>query len=355
MSASARETLDAMSDDQLRGLFARKEGADSKLPRDIGRGQAKKAKDKDKDKETKPQRPPTLQELLSCPLSNIFEVRLGQADIIRVAGNDAFKRGDTATAVQLYTRALQHCAMDETRMSSDTHKLRQAMYTARDPLHLNLARCYLKTEQFRECIASAHKVSRAGGEDGAPVPPPLELKALVLLARAHGELGEYDEAEGVVAEAVRRAEMHASVAATQTQTQAEAEAEAAGGDGEGRGADDEDGGAAEAAASDSTLAASCHTQAQALLAIVACAPQIRQEIALRSRSDRKREKALWAGALGPPPKLGSSVAGSRVGVGVGAAAADWAAAMWAFVASLGVWEVLACALMVCSVPLWVRR
>ena len=325
-----RKKLDSLSDEQLRTLFAKRDGgsgggggvssggASAILPgRARGRvgssssgnggidsnrgiyttgktGEEAASNRRDgaggrekEDRDKAPQRPLTLDELLSCPLSNIFEVRLGQADVLRTAGNDAFKKGQVDIAVQLYQRALRHCSMDEDRMSADTHRLRQAMYVARDPIHLNLARCFHKLERHRECVASARSVVRADGEDGPAVAAELELKALVIASRACIELGEYDEAEAGIARALQRAAAWRKYLAAAPPPLAAA--------------DDDDDAAAVAPAVDTAPGAGdggdCSDRLAAIDAIVACAPLLRGSIAARSRTDRLRERQLWTGTL----------------------------------------------------------
>jgi len=200
----------------------------------------------------------TLDELLTSPLSNIFEVRVGQANVLRSAGNEVFKKGDYAVAIKLYERALKHCAMDEDRMSAQTHKLREKMYEGRDPIYLNLARCYFKEKRFRDCVNSAKGVSRTEGDDAFPVPPALELKALVLASSGYTELGEYTEAEASLDRAQERLESVCLMQASEAQEKVE------------------------------------------LGKILAGAQAMRQSIKARAALDRRKQRDTWRGALWGP-------------------------------------------------------
>lgn len=227
--------LSSMSDDELRNMF--------KNP--IG----KEAQKKDDGLN----RPLTLDELLKSPVSNIFEVRVGQANILRSAGNENFKMGNMELAIRLYERALMHCSMNEDRMSQESLKLKQQMFFARDPIHLNLARSYLKEKRFRDSVTSAKSVLRGIGEEEVlPAPIEIELKALVILARGYIELGEYDNAESALSKAKSEFEKHKDRAAEDVAK---------------------------------------------LNAIVSVFPQLRQTIKFCIFQDRKKQRAQWRGAL----------------------------------------------------------
>ena len=196
----------------------------------------------------------TLDELLTSPLSGIFEVRLGHASILRAAGNENFKMGSFARAVLLYERALLHCSIDIENMSVETLKIRQQMYEGRDPVYLNLARCYLKVGRFRDCVNSALCVSRTEGEEEErfPVPVDLKLKALVIAANGYIELGEYETATNTINSA--------------------------------------------SACFDSVVLSDTGAKDK-LGIIVASLPTLRQSIKVRSARDRQKERDTWRGAL----------------------------------------------------------
>jgi len=177
-----RDQLAKMSDDELRGMFLSSSSSSSKQP-------------------TPPaEKMLSLDELLNAPVSNIFELRVGQADILRGAGNSRYREGDIETAVRLYERALKHCSMDDERMSAETLKLKEKMFAGRDPLYLNLARCYIKQGRLRDGVNAAKSVGRASEKEAVAFPVPLELqfKALLLQARGSVELGEYDQAAAIL-------------------------------------------------------------------------------------------------------------------------------------------------------------
>ena len=196
----------------------------------------------------------TLDELLTSPLSSIFEVRLGHASILRAAGNENFKMENFARAILLYERALLHCSIDIEKMSVETLKIRQQMYEGRDPVYLNLARCYLKVGRLRDCVNSALCVSRTEGEEEErfPVPVDLKLKALVIAANGYIELGEYETATNTINSA---SACFDSVVVSET------------------GAKDK------------------------LSIIVASLPTLRQSIKVRFARDRQKERDTWRGAL----------------------------------------------------------
>ena len=279
-----KEDFDRMSDDELRQMFSnptgggggggRKQAPGAPRPQQQGQPAGKK--------KDGPGRKLTLDELLTSPLSNIFEVRVGQANILRAAGNDNFKLANYELAIKLYERALKHCAMDEDRLSAETQKLKQQMYEGRDPIYLNLARSYLKTGRFRDCVNSAKSVSRTQGVDNEyPVPLELELKALVIAANGFIELGEYAEADDALTRATAR-------------FQAEADKPPAEG---GPGLD----------------------KLRAL--IESTVPSLRQAAKVRAAQDRRTQRQMWRGALwGPSPPVAGAGAGAEAGAGAGAGA-----------------------------------
>lgn len=187
MEAQAvKDQLSRLSDDELRTMFVTASSSSSKQTQ--------------QQQQPQHQQELSLSSLLESPVSNIFELRVGQADVLRGAGNSRFREGDVDTALLLYERALKHCLMDDERMSAETLKLKEKMFAGRDPLYLNLARCYIKLGRLRDGVNAAKKVSRASEGEAAefPVAAELEFKALLLQARGSVELGEYDEAEAAL-------------------------------------------------------------------------------------------------------------------------------------------------------------
>ena len=184
---SVKDQLSRLSDDELRTMFVTTSSSSSKQPQ----------QQRQQQQQQQQQQELSLSTLLESPVSNIFELRVGQADVLRGAGNSRFREGDVNTALLLYERALKHCLMDDELMSAETLKLKEKMFAGRDPLYLNLARCYIKLGRLRDGVNAAKRVRRAIESEATefPVAAELEFKALLLQARGSIELGEYDEAE----------------------------------------------------------------------------------------------------------------------------------------------------------------
>jgi hypothetical protein len=75
----------------------------------------------------RPKGPLTMEQLLAAPPSNIFEVRVGQAEVLRQAANEAYDQNRLDDAVKLYERALYLCNFDNATMKfelNEEHKLK---------------------------------------------------------------------------------------------------------------------------------------------------------------------------------------------------------------------------------------
>lgn len=145
--------------------------------------------------------PLTVQELLNAPKSPIFEVRLKQAEILRLAGNDAFKEKKMPEALLLYERALFHCNFEDATMKfefTDTHKV--AVYNAKDPLHLNCARAAMKIGAWRDSLVHLNSILNRDKEDTCKDEITLR-KAFFLGGKVYMKLNEWDHAKNYFAKA----------------------------------------------------------------------------------------------------------------------------------------------------------
>lgn len=136
----------------------------------------------------------SLEDLLAAPRSHIFEVRLKQSQILRVAGNDSYKNGLWSEAQQLYERALHHADFEEATMSfefSKEHRLQVFLTT--QPVLLNLARCALQDGRNRDAIRLAKealtKFADIESDDS------VVGKVHYLCGKAYFQLGEYAQAQ----------------------------------------------------------------------------------------------------------------------------------------------------------------
>ena len=147
-------------------------------------------------------RPLTMTELLTGPRSSIFEIRLGQAEVLKQAGNDNYKQGHTSDAVKLYERSLYQSEFESAKMSFEfTQEHREKVYLSREPVFLNLARCALLEERFRDALAMTAKIVRPEGADHGQPSLVTKAKALFLRGKAHLALSEYSQAEEELAAA----------------------------------------------------------------------------------------------------------------------------------------------------------
>eukprot|EP01041_Mallomonas_annulata_P005525 gene5525-11134_t len=121
--------------------------------------------------------------------SYIFEERIEEAERLKEQGNLAFHSGDLDGAIKLYEQSLYHSDFDEAQMNlelMDVHV--QRVYSARDPVYLNIARLQLKREQPKQIIENVTKVLRVD------TPKDRISKARYLLGRAYLLLRDYDRA-----------------------------------------------------------------------------------------------------------------------------------------------------------------
>lgn len=100
----------------------------------------------------------TAEELLVAPRSHIFEVRLKQSQVLRIAGNDCFEEGDFSTATKLYERALYHANFDNANMGFQLQLEQEAeIYSTIIPVHLNLSRCATKRQEYTSALSLVQK------------------------------------------------------------------------------------------------------------------------------------------------------------------------------------------------------
>lgn len=103
--------------------------------------------------------PLSLSELLDAPKSSIFEVRLKHAEILKEAGNDAFKQTKYEVSEKLYEKGLFHVNFDNATMSfefDDSH--RKMVKLLQDQLNLNLSRCSYQNGKFKDSISFADTI-----------------------------------------------------------------------------------------------------------------------------------------------------------------------------------------------------
>ena len=146
----------------------------------------------------------TLEQLLKAERSHIFEVRVKQSEVLRLAGNQRFKEHSSsssetqlAEAIELYQRALYHAGFEESTYNfelTDAH--RASVRAAKAPIHLNLARCMMKQCRYREAIQEARKAI-AVTETGNEAEMDFAIKANWIAGKAFFELQEFDEAEKI--------------------------------------------------------------------------------------------------------------------------------------------------------------
>ena len=139
--------------------------------------------------------PLTLKQLIEAPRASIFELRLKQAEILRLAGNDCFQKELLKESLQLYDRALYHANFEESQMKFDFKEQHQRdIYDVIDPIRLNGARVSLKIGEYRRAITYIQPVLTREKEDLKPTEKTLQ-NAYFLLGKAHYSLSLYDEAE----------------------------------------------------------------------------------------------------------------------------------------------------------------
>jgi hypothetical protein len=180
----------------------------------------KKKLNKNKTTALNSKEPLTMQQMLSAPKSPIFEVtyiyiyiyiqslnlyylyfiyffkvRLRQADILKVMGNDAHKSGFITDAMQLYERALYHCDFQNTNTSFEfTIDYSNSLYKTCDPLHLNLMRCQIKLGFWRRAITESSKITGLEVRKGYSCPLKVLAKAHFLCGKSQMKLRDFHDA-----------------------------------------------------------------------------------------------------------------------------------------------------------------
>ena len=133
-------------------------------------------------------------QLLLAARSPVFEVRLRQSQILRVAGNDAYNSGNIEDAVKYYNRAAYHANFEDSKMSFEfTTAHRLQVFNTEYPLFLNLARCSLQLDQFRDTIRWTNKVLNSIEKEY--IPSSVLAKVYFLRGKAHLRLDEFNDAE----------------------------------------------------------------------------------------------------------------------------------------------------------------
>jgi tetratricopeptide (TPR) repeat protein len=132
--------------------------------------------------------------LLTAERAGIFEVRLRQSQVLRLAGNDAFKDGQFDDAIKFYERALYHADFEGATMSFQyTQEHRLQIFSTLYPVHLNIARCALQQNRHRDTIASCNKCFNIVEKEY--MPDSALGKIHFLKGKAYVLLGEYEQAE----------------------------------------------------------------------------------------------------------------------------------------------------------------
>ncbi|KAG0555064.1 hypothetical protein KC19_12G141600 [Ceratodon purpureus] len=114
----------------------------------------------------------------------VVEERIEAADRRKVDGNELFKEGKIAEAMQQYEMALAY--MGDDFMFQLFGKYHDMAIAVKNPCHLNLAACFLKIHRFEEAIGHCSVVL---AED------PKNTKALFRRGKARAELGQTDAAK----------------------------------------------------------------------------------------------------------------------------------------------------------------
>lgn len=127
--------------------------------------------------------------------NSIIIIRLRQAEILRLAGNDAYKNEKLPEAMLLYDRALYHCNFEKTSTSftlTDAHRLQ--IYQTNEPIRVNCSLMMLKMGDYRSCIQHAKAITE--DEENIQFTNKKTLQKLYyILSKAYYRLLEYDEAE----------------------------------------------------------------------------------------------------------------------------------------------------------------
>lgn len=118
------------------------------------------------------------------PGEMVVEERIEAADRRKVDGNELFKEGKIAEAMQQYEMALAY--MGDDFMFQLFGKYHDMAIAVKNPCHLNLAACMLKIHRFEEAIGHCSVVL---AED------PKNTKALFRRGKARAELGQTDAAK----------------------------------------------------------------------------------------------------------------------------------------------------------------
>ena len=78
-------------------------------------------------------RQPTFEEMMTAHPAGIFEVRVGQAALMRQAANSYFENDNIEDAIKLYERALQFLDFDKSKLKFEVtaeHKKSVQYYTS---------------------------------------------------------------------------------------------------------------------------------------------------------------------------------------------------------------------------------
>jgi tetratricopeptide (TPR) repeat protein len=132
--------------------------------------------------------------LLTAERAGIFEVRLRQSQILRVAGNDAFNQGNFKDAIQFYERALYHADFEGAKLSFEyTEDHRLQIFNTVYPVHLNLARCAIQEGRYREAITYCKKCFDI--VEIKFIPDAVCGKIYFLTGKSQMRLGDYEAAQ----------------------------------------------------------------------------------------------------------------------------------------------------------------
>ncbi len=125
----------------------------------------------------------------------LYLPRLRQAEVLRLAGNDAYKNGKLPEAMLLYERALYHCNFEKSSTSftlTDAHRLQ--IYQTNEPIRVNCSLMMLKMGDYRSCIQHAKEITENNESIKFTSKKTLQ-KLYFILGKAYYRLYEYDQAE----------------------------------------------------------------------------------------------------------------------------------------------------------------
>lgn len=119
-------------------------------------------------------------------------LRIKAATDIKALGNEFYKKGDHAAAIQKYTKALSYLAdltspdaSTAQELSGSSQEVAQQLKAVAVPCLLNRAACSLKLQQPREAIMDCHNVLQTDSSN---------TKALFRKGQAHVAVRELDDA-----------------------------------------------------------------------------------------------------------------------------------------------------------------